>query len=290
MEKLQTQTSAHPVKLGRELFSRFVIDNPKIPVGFCEDCNLEKEGVYPAFGRKLCTVCIDAGYARLSSGGSVAEENSRFAALQAEAGIPELFRRCRLQELDVCYGAPDFATKQAREAALWNARAMTISNYSGLGISLHGDTGVGKTHLAAAIANEFLAQGQSVKWIDGLDLQRQIRRDWHHDERRDPFYSGIENEIAAHRLVVIEDLTPQEKLPDFVASSIVAILNAIYNRGSENCLLCLTSNLSLPNLAKIVMPSMQELNRNGFYSRMKAITNGFVLSGQDLRELQKNGR
>ncbi|MBK8131047.1 MAG: ATP-binding protein [bacterium] len=215
----------------------------------------------------VCPDCFDYILAKAGS-----TQLSQFRSMQEKIGIPNIYRDVSLSR---------FTPTPGQKQALEHARQMGRKGYSGPGLALYGPTGTGKTYLLAALANRFLWNGDSVIWLDGNDLRRRINQSWKEKPEDRPLGQNIENEIATYKLIVLEDFTPGESPPEFMTSSTIALLNAIWNQGDS--IFCLSSNHTLAQLGKLVMPNIENDEKNGFISRVKSLANGFAIAGKDMR-------
>lgn len=97
------------------------------------------------------------------------------------------------------------------------------------GLYITGPVGTGKTHLAAAIANQLIQEGTAVICMTMLDLLERIKRTY--EQRReygeDDSESDILNAYKTVPLLVIDDMG-KEPATDWAVSKIYSIINARY--------------------------------------------------------------
>lgn len=128
------------------------------------------------------------------------------------------------------------ATKGSSEALV--AARKAAANCTGLG--LYGAAGLGKSHLAAAIVNEFTARGVGAIYTGVVEMLAKIKAafDTHGNE-------GIVARLCDMPMLVLDDLG-KEQLTEWSASTLYRIVNRRY----ENDLpLIVTCNRSLADLS-----------------------------------------
>lgn len=114
-----------------------------------------------------------------------------------ESGIPKLYRNSSFD---------DFTVRKGTEKAFRASKAY-VERFSelaavGKGIIFTGNTGSGKTHLAAAIGNALLADGYTVKFIKFVNLidKINIADDYGRTE------ADIISELTQCKLLIIDDI------------------------------------------------------------------------------------
>lgn len=93
----------------------------------------------------------------------------------------------------------------------------------GKGLLMIGSIGAGKTHLAAAIANQLLAAGIPVIFKTSIDLLSDIRSTYDTDTQE----SKVVDTYGTVELLILDDLG-KEKVTAWAASMIFSIINARY--------------------------------------------------------------
>lgn len=114
------------------------------------------------------------------------------------------------------------------------------------GIYIHGDVGVGKTHIAYALAKKSIDDKKKTMFWNSSELVKTIKDDFDRPfmEKRLP-----EDKIKNFNgLLIIDDLGA-EKISEFVADVFYLIVNKKYN---DMIPVVFTSNLSISELAKRV--------------------------------------
>ncbi len=152
---------------------------------------------HPDFGRAIPCVCREEEYRRRA-----------LMRLQAVGPLAHLqdktFATFSLREDEIL---PDQSASlaQAREAAL--RFALEPKGW----LLLYGGVGCGKTHLAAAIANERLARGEPVLFISVPDLLDHLRTTFHPDS--DVTYDQRFEEVRTAPLLILDDLGAESPTP-----------------------------------------------------------------------------
>jgi len=117
----------------------------------------------------------------------------------ARSGIPPRFRE----------GFATFETDRSPQSAALRQRALAwAERFDPLatprGFVMVGETGVGKTHLAAAIARRVVERGYSVRWCNVAALFMKIRSTFGRDAEMDE--QDLLDELVAPDLLVLDDL------------------------------------------------------------------------------------
>lgn len=131
-------------------------------------------------------------------------------------------------------------------------------------LMLTGGVGIGKTHLASAIAQECMAHGMTVKFGNVVDIFQSLKNAFSKD-------SDILSEIKSVPMLVLDDLG-QEMSTDWVKETVYSIINYRYEHILPTVI---TTNLS-----------MQELqNRFGdaTVSRLMEMCEYVEMNGKDYR-------
>jgi DNA replication protein DnaC len=109
---------------------------------------------------------------------------------------------------------------------------------------LMGENGVGKTHLAAAIAHACRERGIEVRFLDVPDLLEHLRRTFRPDSNVS--YDDLFEEVKQVPLLVLDDLGAQTTSP-WAREKLYQIINYRYNARLP---LVVTTNLGLQELEK----------------------------------------
>ncbi len=211
-----------------------------------------------------CPICLDKGY---TIGGAC-------------SCLLETVKSCMTKEGDLphtlsCYDACDVSRYEGEDKSKvekligfldkWTKAYPTVSkNY----IVIDGKPGVGKTHLAGIVANQFLDSGKSVSFYNALNLNKIFLRA-HLAPLREK--AEILQDVNDPDLLVIDDLGVEQILNNVTIEALYALLNERQNRAT-----IITTNLS-PDL-------IHEKYDDRVYSRLSGYNSFiFTLTGRDLR-------
>lgn len=106
-----------------------------------------------------------------------------------------------------------------------------------------GKVGCGKTHLAAAIANEVLAGGSRVLFSTVIDLLDHLRKTY--SPSATEVYDSVLSEMREAALLVLDDLGAQQSTP-WATEKLFQLLNFRYNYGMPTVIT--TNNLDLQGI------------------------------------------
>ena len=170
-----------------------------------------------------CADCRDSGIKFVTGGVTpcqCAASESYWRGAAEMAGIPKAFRNATLRTYK--------PRNKGQAAAFRGAKSLVkllgekrLDCQSMTGMLLHGGTGCGKSHLAAAIANTMIRQGCSVEWQNVPELYYSLissmRDDGHGPEQ-------IIKQLDRRWLLVLDDIGA-EKASEFAVGAIYQILN-----------------------------------------------------------------
>lgn len=192
--------------------------------------------IEPQSTAEACPLCGGRGWVLAADGGAgtaIGCECRKLglgARLLAGSGIPERYRHCRFENFETSHYDP--ATRDQLLRALAESRAY-VESFLGAdgttresGLLYVGPTGVGKTHLAAAVAIELIERRRvRVRFVEFTDLLHQIQATFQ------PNTPGSKSEIldglAEAELLVLDELGAQ-KPTAWVQDVLYLIINARY--------------------------------------------------------------
>lgn len=141
------------------------------------------------------------------------KELGRIAKNRRESGLPMAYANTTFD---------GFEARQGTETALRNARKYAENiNLVTKGLLLIGNTGSGKTHLAAAIANAVLDAGYTVKFARAADIPYEIQKTYGDSVKSE---DEVIEPLRRCKLLIVDDLGA-DKLTDFDRAVIHGILD-----------------------------------------------------------------
>lgn len=226
-----------------------------------------------------CDKCQDTGY---SNGGMCDCLRKLFAALavkkmneHAQLSLSsfdqfslEYYRNKKDEQNNDCYSVMDSILRACQGYA---------QNFSAHSPSLlfYGSTGLGKTHLSLAIANEVLRKGYDVIYDSIINLLQQIERE--HFGREKSEIDTLELLLNVD-LLILDDLGTEFDTP-FYVSTIYNIINTRINRGLPTII---STNLDLLGIRRRY--------EERIVSRLFAVYECMHFIGSDIRLMKKLNR
>jgi len=122
---------------------------------------------------------------------------------------PEMLRRMTFDTFDVRGNSPSAGQRTSLEAAYEFARNYAADPDGWL--TMFGETGVGKTHLAVAIASEQIEKGHSVFFFFVPELLDYLRHSFNPDSKLT--YDSLFEEVKTAPLLVLDDLGQEHSSP-----------------------------------------------------------------------------
>ena len=201
---------------------------------------------------------LDAEYLEKQQERQRIAQVARIEKIIGQSGMGERFRR-RTFDNFTCQN-----DEQRRKMEKVQAYACNFDTHfkSGTGIFFAGSVGTGKTHLAAAVANELMNRGVPVIFRTVISLLYDIRRAYSGELRE----SDVLEDYKTVPLLVLDDLG-KEKATEWAAATLYDIVNARYeglkpiivttNFSSEDILRSLGDE---PTRAQAILSRLQETN------------------------------
>ena len=140
---------------------------------------------------------------------------------------------------------------------------------------LWGSTGLGKTHLASAIAGEVAKNGYQVIFDSSSNLLRRLEKE-HFSSSRDNANDGAQDELIRCDLLIIDDFGT-EFCTQFTVSAVYNVINSRLNR---NLPVIINSNLDIEAVEKIYSERIA--------SRIIGNYRYIQFFGSDIRQIKKN--
>jgi len=191
------------------------------------------------------------------------QRQKQIRALSSRSGIPKRFKKCTINNYDARYNprTKEMAIKFIKEFP--NTRGLLLS----------GPVGTGKTHIAAAIANEMINKLYSVYFGNIVDIMTFIKSTYSNK-------SDITEEVAINLmtkevdLLIIDDLG-KENSTDHTLSMLYQLINRVYENEKT---IIVTTNESSTELKR-------KLRDKGpaIVSRITEMCEPVILKGKDWR-------
>ena len=138
-----------------------------------------------------------------------------------------------------------------------------------------GNTGLGKTHLASAIAGVVAKSGYQVIFDSSSNLLRKLEKE-HFSSSRDNTYDGAQDELIKCDLLIIDDFGT-EFCTQFTVSAVYNVINSRLNR---NLPVIINSNLDIEGVEKAYTQRIA--------SRIIGNYRYILFFGSDIRQIKKN--
>lgn len=226
-----------------------------------------------------CEKCSDTGYIEQENRTAVCDclkkLMSDVACEQLNADSPLQLCTFETFKLDFYSDTPD------RDGNIPLNRMSNIFNYcrnyadtftlSSRSLIMRGATGLGKTHLSLAIANEVIRKGMSVVYVSAPDILSRLEREhfsYHYREEENTF-----NSLVKCDLLIIDDLGTE-----FISQfSVAAVYNIFNSRILAGKPIIMNTNLTINELLSTYSQR--------FVSRMMGSCDKLDFIGDDIRPL-----
>ena len=139
-------------------------------------------------------------------------------------------------------------------------------------VFMHGETGLGKTHLSLAIAGEVINKGYSVIYNSAQNIFNELQKERFGKSDTNGAYEAM---VLECDLLVIDDLGA-EFMTTFTSSALYNIINTRINTGLPTII---SSNLSLPEIESTYSKRIS--------SRIIGEYDIISFAGKDIRQLKK---
>lgn len=161
----------------------------------------------------------------------------------------------------------NYRVNELNEPAVILAHSVNFAD--GMGLVIMGEVGTGKSHLAAALANEAVSRGIRVSWVNTVDLL--LRMEWEYRREEGHPWPLIEK-YGAVPVLVLDDLGREK-----ASESKRQLLYSILNRRKDNFLVTIaTTNKTQLELEK-------EQIGEASVSRLWEMCKWTILTGGDRR-------
>lgn len=151
------------------------------------------------------------------------------------------------------------------------------------GLFITGPKGTGKTHLAAAIANQLMQEGTAVICMTMIDLLDRIKKTYEQSSQNDweSSESTLLNTYKTVPLLIIDDMG-KEPATEWAVSKIYAIINARYEAYLPTII---TTNYTDSELVKRLTPkdTGDPMTAEATIDRLREMCAGIVTSGESWR-------
>ena len=145
------------------------------------------------------------------------------------------------------------------------------------GLIITGNTGVGKTHLAASIANELIKNGQPVIFGTLINLLTEVKGSYSIDGE---YESKIINKYSKIGLLIIDDLG-KERPSEWTLEKLFTIIN---NRYENNLPVIITTNYNREKLRERLACNKNYEIADSIISRLYEMCKGINITGKDKRK------
>ena len=149
------------------------------------------------------------------------------------------------------------------------------------GLFITGPKGTGKTHLAAAIANQLMQEGTAVVCMTMIDLLDRIKQTFEQHQKWGASESTVLNTYKEVPLLIIDDMG-KEPATEWAVSKIYAIINARYEAYLPTII---TTNYSDSELVRRLTPkdSGDSTTADATIDRLREMCAAIVTTGDSWR-------
>lgn len=203
------------------------------------------------------------------------EYQERLKTLIKNSNLGERFRRRTFETFKV-----NENNKYYYETCLRYAQKFNEIKEDGTGIILSGNCGVGKTHLAAAIAHELMKKGYQPIFGTLINLLGRVKSTYNTKVSKETDEEIINSYINCS-LLIIDDLG-KEKPSEWTLEKLYQVLNARYE---DNKPVIITTNYSMDKLIERLTVNSNNETAEATVSRIYEMCQGINMQGNDYRKL-----
>lgn len=201
------------------------------------------------------------------------EAREKVKRLQGDSGMRGRF----LERTFENFQTPDDQTTKAKEAAERYVQSFENTDRKKNGLFILGDIGVGKTHLAAAIANRLIQNGRPVICMTMIDMLARIKATY---DKREISEGEILRIYETVPLLVIDDMG-KEPPTEWGVSKIYTIINSRYEGYKPTIV---TSNYTDTELERrLTPPGGDDTTARATVDRLREMCEALVMEGQSWR-------
>lgn len=197
---------------------------------------------YPP-GSYYCRHCLDLGKLYQEQDGSIVvspcacvakrQQEARRKKLQAglvATGLRKKFLSRTFENFNVTK-----LNRPAYKAARSYAQNFASHRQNGRSLFLVGDTGRGKTHLAAAIVRDVVSQGYTAAFVVTIELLSDIRATYHTETKTEWQVLGSLKNVD---LLVLDDISALDQYSDWEKGKIYELINMRYEAEKPLVITC----------------------------------------------------
>lgn len=234
---------------------------------YCGKCNTPKEVEVEMFGRnvkQLCMCkCMEQAYNAEQEHIADIQRNEEIARNRSRGILDIDMMKCTFE-------SDDKANVKISGIARRYVEHFLKMKANGKGLLFFGDTGVGKSFIAACIANALIDKGYKCLVTNFPRIINELSG----------LYEGKQeyiNDLNRYELLVIDDLAI-ERDTEYTAEIVQNVVDSRYRAGLP---LIITTNLKISDLMQ-----PHDIRKKRLYSRLKEMCLMIEVSGEDRREKQ----
>jgi len=207
-----------------------------------------------------CLQALDKKEKMLRKENALKAIRCRIIPLLIKAGVPKRFLNCTLE---------NYQTHPETQFILEDI-SYFLTKKDSKGLLIFGPTGVGKTHLAVALARKFLLQGEDVLFRNLHRLFLEIRNSFDPNCDHDQTEKTLLDRYKEIPVLILDDLG-SEQVSSWSKKILSMIVNDRYESGQRH--LIITSNLKLEEIEGLYSPRIS--------SRIAGMCKTLRITGRD---------